>query len=59
MSDSRMPHFFIMRSVASIGRLLKSSLAEVINAQVREALRALPEQIAQVEEVRILDIQSG
>lgn len=43
----------------AIGRLLKSSLAEVINVQVREALRALPEQIAQVEEVRILDIQAG
>ncbi len=43
----------------AVGRLLKGSLAEVINAQIREALRELPRQVAQLEEVRVLDIQSG
>jgi hypothetical protein len=40
----------------AVARLLKGTLAEVINTQIREALRELPHQIPQVEEVRILEI---
>jgi hypothetical protein len=40
----------------AVARLLKGTLAEIINTQIREALLKLPQQIPQVEEVRILEI---